>query len=439
MIVFQRALKEKLAEISSTNTEQQAILNAIDLSMARVRFDAEGKVIEANANFLNLMGYRLEEILGKPHRIFCDKAHVGSSDYQQFWEKLRRGEFFAGRIMRLRSDGNPVWLEATYNPIRSPEGRVTGFIKFATDVSQRVIDAAHNKSILTAIDHSMATIEFRLDGSIVNANPNFLKTFGYALPEIVGKHHRIFCLPEYSASPEYTRFWQELRNGQVFSGRFVRLARDGSERWLEASYNPVLDANGEVIAIMKFATDITDKMLQQQSERESAHFALDSSRQTLSWSQDGVRDIGRSLGEINTMAQNIESTGSEVASLGERSKQIGSIVQTIKEIADQTNLLALNAAIEAARAGELGRGFAVVADEVRKLAERTTTSTAEISTTVSNIQDQTERVVGSMGQILKQTQSSVELFQKVDGVMVKINDGAKAVVEAMQKVASSAQ
>jgi methyl-accepting chemotaxis protein len=434
--MFQRALKEKLEKISTAHGEQQAILDAIDLSMARVRFDADGNVIEANANFLSLMGYRAEEVSGKPHRIFCDKSYVDSRDYPQFWEKLRRGEFFSGRIMRLRSDGQPVWLEATYNPIRNPDGKITGFIKFATDITQRVVEAAHNKSILAAIDHSMATIEFALDGSIVDANANFLKVLGYTLPEIVGKHHRIFCLPEYATSPEYTSFWQGLHHGQAFSGRFMRLTKRGEERWLEASYNPVFDANGKVMAVMKFATDITDKMLQQQGERESAHFALDSSRQTLSWSQDGVRDIGRSLGEISTMARNIETTGAEVESLGERSKQIGSIVQTIKEIADQTNLLALNAAIEAARAGELGRGFAVVADEVRKLAERTTTSTAKISSTVGNIQEQTGRVVGSMQEILKQTQNSVELFQKVDGVMVRINDGAKAVVDAMEKVAT---
>jgi methyl-accepting chemotaxis protein len=172
-----------------------------------------------------------------------------------------------------------------------------------------------------------------------------------------------------------TQLWDQLRSGRFFSGQIKRIARDGSERWLEASYNPVFDESGKVVSVIKFATDITTNVQTQKQERDSALFAFNTSQQTRHWAEEGVNNISDSVSNIENMANEIATAAQSVQSLGKHSQQIGTIVQTIKDIADQTNLLALNAAIEAARAGETGRGFAVVADEVRKLAERTSMST----------------------------------------------------------------
>jgi methyl-accepting chemotaxis protein len=288
--------------------------------------------------------------------------------------------------------------------------------------------------LLEAINRSMATIEFKPDGSILTANDNFLGVLGYRLDDIRNKHHRMFCDAAFIGSPDYERLWSQLRSGQIVAGRMKRIARDGHDVWLEASYNPVFDDAGHVISVIKFATDITASVQQQQREHDSALFAFTSSQQTQNWSEAGVATIQKSVDEIRAMASSIEEGSHNVQALGERSEHITSIVQTIKEIADQTNLLALNAAIEAARAGETGRGFAVVADEVRKLAERTASSTAEIAGMVGGIQQQTHTAVSQMDHILKQAHSSVELARSTGETMGQIREAAQSVVGAISKL-----
>jgi len=433
--MFNQKLKQTLAQTEQKWAEQQSVLQAIDRSMARVEFDLQGNVRDANPNFLQLMGYRAEELRAQPHKRLCDPEYTRSTEYQQFWDKLRRGEFFSGKVKRLKANGEVVWLEATYNPILDSTGKVTGFVKFASDITARVQATLRDQAVLSAIDRSMATIEFTPDGTIVNANERFLATLGYRLEDLRGKPHRMLCPPDFANSSEYPQFWRTLQNGQYFSGRICRIGKDGSEHWLEASYNPIFDQNKQVIGVVKFATEISDKVEQQKQERDSAMFAYNTSLQTQNWSNEGVSNIAASVQEISSMAQNIEQAGTNVQSLGQHSQQISSIVQTIKDIADQTNLLALNAAIEAARAGETGRGFAVVADEVRKLAERTSSSTAEIASMVVNIQKQTDTAVGNMGQILEQARESVGIFNKAGEVMGQIRDGAEAVVVAIGRVA----
>jgi methyl-accepting chemotaxis protein len=269
----------------------------------------------------------------------------------------------------------------------------------------------------------------------VQANDNFLQAMGYRQDDIQGKHHRIFCDSSFSNSPEYEQFWRTLRSGQFFSDQIERLTSRGERLFLEASYNPVLDEDGKVISIVKFATDISSKVLQVQKERDTALFALTTSQQTQQLSDNGVNNIQQNVADIRTMANSIEQASLNIQTLGDRSQAITSIVQTIKDIADQTNLLALNAAIEAARAGETGRGFAVVADEVRKLAERTSSSTAEIAGMVGDIQQQTRTAVSNMDQLLGQARHSVELTQNAGDTMQQIRDGAEKVVQAIGQFA----
>ena len=434
--MFNDSLKARLAEQESLLREQDALLHAIDRSMARIVFDPEGRITDANTNFLETMGYTLAELRGQPHRIFCTPAFVASDDYRLFWAHLRQGQHFSGRIERVRKDGERIWLQAIYTPIKQADGRIAGFVKLASDVTQQVREEARNKAVLAAIDRAMAVIEFTTSGQIVDANANFLQVMGYTRDSLVGQNHRTLCPPDYVSSPAYSGLWDTLRSGRFFSGRVLRVARDGSERWLEASYNPVFDQNGAVSGVIKFATDITGSVRQQQQEQDSAMLAYNTSQQTQAWTNEGVAKIGESVRDISTMTRDIEQAGQTVTSLGTQSQQITSIVQTIRDIADQTNLLALNAAIEAARAGETGRGFAVVADEVRKLAERTTHSTSEISQTIGNIQGQTGTAVQQMQAILAQATESARRFQEAGDIMAQIRRGADSVVEATGQVAT---
>jgi len=432
--MFNQRLKDRIVELETALSESQALAKAIDQSNARIQFDLQGNVMNANANFLDCLGYSLNEIQGKHHSMLCFEEDTRNKSYEEFWRTLRSGKFFAGKVRRKSKSGEEVWLEATYNPILNEFGQPVGVVKLAQNVTETVLQAQDNQAILNAIHHSMAIISFAPDGTVLNANSNFLQVMGYSMQEIQNKHHRMFCSQDLAKSDDYKQFWSALRGGQYQAGCFERFAKDGTVRWLEASYNPVINEHGNVVQIVKFATDITNKIQQQLSDQEIALLALSTSEQTLSWSKEGVTDLTQSLGDLNAMTDKLQQAGAEVRLLGKNSEEISSIVNTIKEIADQTNLLALNAAIEAARAGEVGRGFAVVADEVRKLAERTQQSTKEITGKVQNIQGQTGKVVDGMSEILLHTEGSLKKFGGISTTIAEINKGAQNVVQAIKQV-----
>jgi methyl-accepting chemotaxis protein len=435
--MFNTRLKQAHVALQQQLTEYQAERTALARSMAMVRFDRDGKVIEANPQFLSTLGYaQASEVLGKPHSQFCLREETASPAYQQFWDRLRRGEPFCGRVRRQAADGHVVWLEATYAPVLDAQGAVESYLKLAADITPQVEAEASQRARLNAINRAMAVIEFTPDGTVVDANDNFLATLGYRLEDIKGRHHRMFCDSQFAQSAEYQHHWQQLARGEFFTGQIKRIAKDGSVRWLEASYNPVFGTDGKTVtSVIKFASDITARVQAQRKESESARFAYGVAQETAELSHTGSDTVRRNVGAIEDMAGSIEEAGRNVQALGERSEQITSIVQTIKDIADQTNLLALNAAIEAARAGETGRGFAVVADEVRKLAERTAASTAEISKMVSDIQQQTTQAVDNMSAIQQQANHSVTLTRESGETLAQILEGARSVVKAISQYA----
>lgn len=429
-----KQLRNELAAAQEILARQKSVLDAIDRSNARIEFNPDGTIVDANDNFLQAMGYTLSEVVGKQHRMFCESSLVNSSDYAGFWQKLGRGEFVSGRFKRLHKNGNSVWLEANYNPIMAPNGDLLGIVKFATDITPRILEAQERLARLAAIDRSMAVIEFDLTGNILDANDNFLKTMGYRLQEIKGQHHRIFCEPALANSAEYASFWQRLGRGEIMSGRFKRVRADSGVAWLEASYNPVLDPDGKPYKIIKFATDISAQVERMEREIKNADEALDISRSNEHLSDEGSGVIEDAATKMLQIAQCAQSASDTIEELGRQSGQITSIVQTIREIADQTNLLALNAAIEAARAGEQGRGFAVVADEVRKLAERTSASTKEISGMIDKVQSGTQSAVASMADTLNQANESVTLANQAAKSIATIREGARRVVEVVEDV-----
>lgn len=255
--------------LNGTRSDQDLVdlrgqVAAISRSQAVIEFELDGTVITANENFLKTLGYRLEEVRGQHHSMFVEPAQRSSHEYKQFWIDLGNGKFKASEYKRLGKGGREVWIQASYNPIFDDNGKPFKVVKYATDVTAQKLKNADYQGQIEAINRVQAIIEFELDGTVLEANELFLKTLGYRLDEIKGKHHSMFVEPAARASSDYRQFWTKLADGQGHSGRFKRIGKGGREVWIQASYNPILDLNGRPFKVVKFATDITAEIAKEQ-------------------------------------------------------------------------------------------------------------------------------------------------------------------------------
>ncbi|MGE0042043.1 MAG: methyl-accepting chemotaxis protein [Vicinamibacterales bacterium] len=232
-------------------------VTAIGRSQATIEFQPDGTILTANDNFLGALDYRLGDIVGQHHRMFVDAAEASAPAYRQFWADLQAGQFQAGEFRRIGRGGKEVWIQASYNPVFDEDGRVFKVVKYATDITETKLRNADYEGQLAAISKAQAVIEFNLDGTVRTANDNFLEVLGYQLDEIAGKHHAMFCTRDYASSPEYRQFWQDLAAGRYQSGEYKRVAKDGREVWIQASYNPIFDTSGKPFKVVKYATDVT--------------------------------------------------------------------------------------------------------------------------------------------------------------------------------------
>lgn len=232
-------------------------LAAISKSQAVIEFGLDGIIQYANPNFLNVLGYSLDEVKGKHHSMFVDPSYRQSAEYRIFWERLGRGEYDSGQYKRIGKNGKEVWIQASYNPIMDSENRPFKVVKYATDISTEKLKDADYSGQLAAIGKSQAVIEFNLDGTVLNANANFLNVLGYSLDEIKGRHHSLFVDPTYRQSIEYRMFWERLARGEYDAGQYKRLGKNGKEVWIQASYNPIMDAENKPFKVVKYATNIT--------------------------------------------------------------------------------------------------------------------------------------------------------------------------------------
>lgn len=434
--MFNRTLKNELAAQASEIAAYKGLLTALDRSMAVIEFSPNSAVLRANENFLNVMGYQADQLSGMSHSDFCSPSLVRSSEYIDLWNRLRAGTFVSGTFKRISGQGKTIWLEASYNPVMNERREVLKVVKYALDVTEQVNKEAESRGRLAAIDRAMAVIELDLEGNVLVANDNFLTTMGYTANELKGAHHRLFCEPGFVNSNEYGEFWRRLSTGEFFSGQFKRISKQGRIVWLEATYNPVYDADGKLSKIIKFASNITERIERIEEDSRGASRAYHISAETEKIAEQGAEVIQQTAREMRLIADNIGNSARLVDQLGERLEQITAIVNTIRGIADQTNLLALNAAIEAARAGEQGRGFAVVADEVRQLAGRTSRSTSEIAAQIDNILSKTRDAVASMSATQDGAQHGVTLADQAGLVILQIRTGTSDAVEAVSMFAS---
>jgi methyl-accepting chemotaxis protein len=401
-------------------------IDAIHKSQAVIEFDLNGHILTANQNFLDTMGYALDEIQGHHHRMFIAPQERGSAQYAAFWERLGQGAHDSGRYRRIRKDGSDVWLQASYNPIFDKRGQPLKVIKYATDITEQQHRQADSEGQLAAISKVQAIIEFELDGTIVRANDLFLNAVGYRADEVLGRHHSMFVTADEARSTAYKDFWRRLRNGEHDTGQYMRLGKGGRQVWIEASYNPIFDAQGRPFKVVKFATDITKRFTAAQTLQVAVQGLTENAeraRQANSLAQDASRVADTGGDTMREVVATMEAiTGS--------SRRISEIIGVMDGIAFQTNILALNAAVEAARAGEHGKGFAVVASEVRNLAQSSAAAAKEIkaliTTSVAQVEGgavQVQSAGGTMEGIVASSRRVTEIMGQV--VEVSLAQSAK--------------
>ena len=239
------------------------VIDAIEQTQAVIEFDMQGNILRANTNFLNLFGYSIDEVRGRPHSLLTTTEYASSPEYSAFWRDLRAGAPQTGEFKRITKNGTPVWIQATYTPIFR-RGKLQRIIKFATDVTAKVIEHAHVDSQIAAINRAQAIIEFSPEGTILDANDNFLNLMGYSLDEIRGEKHHIFVLPAYRQSRAYVDFWQALRAGNFETAEYQRINKRGESVWIHANYNPIINPEGKVVSVIKFANNITAEVMRNQ-------------------------------------------------------------------------------------------------------------------------------------------------------------------------------
>lgn len=426
---------------------------ALTRSQAIIEFDTTGRILFANDIFLSVVGYSLSEVVGQHHSIFVTEEERNSSEYQNFWANLASGKPNSGEFHRKGKDGSDIWLSASYMPVTAEgSSHVKSIIKVASDITVTKATAAASKAQTDAINRSQAVIHFDTHGNIMFANENFCKTLGYSLDEIRGRHHSMF-VAEADKGPEYEKFWQDLRAGKYQSAEYHRIGKNNKDVYIQATYNPIYDANGEVKGVVKFATDVTAMVIDRKRRADisveidrdlsaiqeevttlaaQAQQAATSSTETnhsvesvaagSTQLADSVTEISQRVaraGEIANEAVAKSHTAADfMRALSQSADKISNVVSLISDIAEQTNLLALNATIEAARAGEAGKGFAVVASEVKALAGQSARATDEITAQILDVQSSTsgaseaislvEKVIEEMNSISMTISGAVE-------------------------------
>jgi methyl-accepting chemotaxis protein len=421
--------------------EESGKTAAISRAQAVIELNLDGTIITANENFLNALGYSLGEIQGKHHSMFVEPAVRDSAAYREFWAKLNRGEYDAAEFKRIGKGGKEVWILASYNPILDEKGKPFKVVKFATNVTEQKLRTADLSGQIAAIGKSQAVIEFNMDGSILNANDNFLRTLGYSLTEIKGRRHSMFVESAERDSAAYREFWVALNRGEYQAAEYKRIGKGGKEVWIQASYNPILDMNGKPFKVVKYATDITQQVVARM-KNEHVRGMMDSVASGAEELNASVREISEAMTKSKDTALDavgrVEAADREAQRLSAAADSMSGIVELIGSITGQINLLALNATIESARAGEAGRGFAVVASEVKSLANQAKQATDRIGQEIASLNGISGDVVTALTEIKHAIQNVSQYVTSTAAAVEEQSTVTNEMSSSMQRAAAEA-
>jgi len=394
-------------ESSLAGKDLEGVYSALNRVQAVIEFELDGTIIHANENFLSTLGYTLDEVVGKHHRIFCEAAFAGSAEYRQFWDRLGRGEFEQAEYKRLAKNGREVWISASYNPVFDIDGKPYKVIKFANDVTAERLRNAEYQSLVAAIGKAQAVIEFDMGGHVLTANDNFLAVMGYELSDIKGEHHRVFCEDDYAASVEYRKFWQKLNRGEFDSGRYKRVGNNGKVIWIQATYNPILDLNGKPYKVVKFASDITEQV--QLEAAVAARAAAEREK------------VDRLLEQVARASRG--DLTCDIAVQGD--EPIDQLAAGVKKmIADLREVIAK----VIAAAGKLS-------DSSRTIADRSNTVAGGAQALGATVEEMNASVDGLTASITSIARSTENVNQLAQSTQLEADSGAKAVAKSIEAMA----
>ncbi|MFL7866468.1 methyl-accepting chemotaxis protein [Vibrio cincinnatiensis] len=431
---FNQSLQKENQQLKDHLYSLEQVRESLDSDMLRITLDPQGHIVSINNNFEQELGIVFNTIDGVHLTNLVPPKARKTPHFNRMKTALEQRKHWNGALQIAKSNGEEAWLRIILQPIINSQGQLLRFFVFATELTRTITASREHEDMLNALNRSTAVIEFTLDGKIIRANDNFLRTMKYRSNEqIAGKHHRIFCEEEEANSPAYAAFWKKLASGQYISERFKRVDSAGQIVWLEASYNPIHNDLGELYKVVKFATVITEQVNQEQAVSEAANIAYAVSEKTGQQTLEGQQVVTAIIDKMDNLVKQMKQAMMDIESLNVHSQKISKLVESISGIADQTNLLALNAAIEAARAGEQGRGFAVVADEVRQLASRTNNTTEEIVTVVAENLRRTTKAVELIAACQSQAGETLTLSTQAGQLMEDVQMGAQKVVDAISQ------
>jgi len=410
-------------------------LAAISKAQAVIEFTLDGRVLTANDNFLRTLGYSLDEIKGQHHSLFVDPAHRADVEYRLFWEKLARGEYDAGQYKRICKGGKEVWIQASYNPIMDTSGKPFKVVKYATDITEAKLKAADFEGQLAAIGKAQAVIEFALDGRILNANENFLRTLGYMLDEIKGQHHSLFVDPDQRATIEYRMFWEKLARGEYDSGRYKRIGKGGREVWIQASYNPIMDMNGKPFKVVKYASDVTEQV----RAAKVLELAVEQTQAVTAAAKEGDLTPRVPLegkhGSVEALCSGVNALLDNMASVvGQIKEATESISTASRQIAAGNTDLSSRTEQQASSLQETASSMEELTSTVRQNAENARQAN-QLSACATDIAikggDVVGKVVTTMGEINASSKKIADIISVIDGIAFQTNILAlNAAVEA---------
>jgi methyl-accepting chemotaxis protein len=385
----------EITENRMRNAEYEGKVSAIGKAQAVIEFDMQGHVLVANENFLDVMGYYLDDIKGEHHRIFCDADYAASAEYKRFWQKLNRGEFDSGRYKRLGNNKKTIWIQATYNPILDLNGKPYKIVKYASDITSQVqleesvaakakVDGEKIARLLDSVEHAA---NGDLTSKVLVEGDEPLDQLAEGISKMIADLRKVISDVVMSASglADASTTIAERSNGVAVGTQALGATVE--------EMNASIDGLTSSINIIAGNTSDADAMA-----KSTQHEA-----------EIGAKAVAKSIEAMDLINRS--------------SEDIGEIVKVISDIANQTNMLAFNAAIEAARAGEHGLGFSVVADEVRKLAERSSQATKEISKLIN--------------ESVKRVSAGSEISRQASDAFDKILAGVLRTTEAISDISKA--